>query len=367
MTAVIAKELAKDNDVTILTLDKEEAKDTSLYGLDQSAIHYKFFTYPPTSQLKRRFCKAYSYLYRRVLPQTRWTSDWYAHSSFPSEKRDALAQVLIDGHYDVIIGDHAPLSVRLAACKKLLGNARLIGWIHNSYDALFSNGSFYAGPELRKHYEWQLAKLDSTVVLSHDDAKKYQFPTTVIYNPLTLTPGEPSQGTSKKFLAIGRFSRRHKGFDLLIEAFHLFAEHNKEWTLDIVGEGPEEANYRKRIQAYQLEDRISIHPFTSHIQSYYSQAQVYVLSSRWEGMPLVLMEALSHGLPIISSDLPICKEIMGDFGLYFAKGNIVELAKRLKDATELDWADKSASALAIARQFDVSSIIQQWKLIIYER
>ena len=367
VTAVIAKELAKDNDVTILTLDKEEAKDTSLYGLDQSAVHYKFFTYPPTGKLKRRFCKAYSYLYRRVLPQTRWTSDWYAHSSFPSEKRDALAQVLIDGHYDVIVGDHAPLSVRLAACKKLLGNARLIGWIHNSYDALFSNGSFYAGPELRKHYEWQLAKLDSTVVLSHDDAKKYHFPTTVIYNPLTLTPGEPSQGTSKKFLAIGRFSRRHKGFDLLIEAFHIFAEHNKEWTLDIVGEGPEEANYRKRIQAYQLEDRISIHPFTNHIQSYYSQAQVYVLSSRWEGMPLVLMEALSHGLPIISSDLPICKEIMGDFGLYFAKGNIVELAKRLKDATELNWADKSACALAIARQFDVSNIIQQWKLIIYER
>lgn len=205
------------------------------------------------------------------------------------------------------------------------------------------------------------------MVLSHDDAKKYHFPTTVIYNPLTLTPGKPSQGTSKKFLAIGRFSRQHKGFDLLIEAFHIFAEHNKEWTLDIVGEGQEEANYRKRIQAYQLEDRISIHPFTNHIQSYYSQAQVYVLSSRWEGMPLVLMEALSHGLPIISSDLPICKEIMGDFGLYFAKGNIVELAQRLKDATEMNWADKSASALAIARQFDVSSIIQQWKLIIYER
>ena len=364
VTAVIAKELCKDNDVTIVTFDNPNSRDTSLYDLNEADIHYRFFAYPTIPQWKNYCCKGYSYLYRKLLPQTRLTSRGYAHSSFPSEKRDALAKELQAGHYDTIIGVHAPLAVRLAACRKQLKGVRLIGWIHNSYEALFGNGSLYIGPELCKHYEYQLQKLDTTVVLCHDDAQKYHFPTQVIYNPLTLQPGEPSLGNSKRFLAVGRFSRFHKGFDLLIEAFRIFAETDKEWTLDIVGEGVEEKLYRKLIKVYQLEDRITIHPFTNHIQSYYSQAQVYVLSSRWEGFGLVLVEAMAHGLPVISSDLPTSKEIMGDFGLYFIIGDVNGLAKQLHNATKLDWKNKSAEAFKIARNFDLNRIAEQWRKIL---
>lgn len=365
VTAVIAKELAKDCDVTIVTFDKEERKDTSLYGLNEAAIQYRFFTYPGIPKWKRYCCKSYSYLYRKFLPQTWLTSDWYAHSSFPREKRNALAQVLKEGDYDVIIGVHAPLAVRLAACRKALKGVRLIGWIHNSYQALFGKDSLYhIGPELQKHYEWQLDKLDATVVLCHDDAKKYHIRTEVIYNPLTLTPGAPSQGTSKKFLAVGRFARLHKGFDLLIEAFHIFAQQNDDWTLDIVGEGVEEPLYRNMIKEYQLEDRIIIHPFTDHIQKYYSEAQVYVLSSRWEGMPLVLMEAMAHGLPIVASDLPICKEIMQDSCLYFSNGDVNGLAHQMSEATRMDWRKRSEKALWVAQRFSIDAIILQWHRLL---
>ena len=364
VTAVIAKQLAKDYDVTIVTLDDPATQDTTLYGLSEADIHYRFFAYPDTPLWKDRCCKAYSYLYRKLLPQTRLTSAAYAHSSFPSEKRDALAKILQTGHYDVIIGVHAPLAVRLAACRKRLKGVRLIGWIHNSYEALFGKGSLYIGPELRKHYEYQLQTLDATVVLSHDDASRYPFPTQVIYNPLTLTPGSPSRGDSKKFLAVGRFSRQHKGFDLLIEAFHLFAQKNDEWTLDIVGEGPEEALYRQMIADHHLEQRVHLHPFTHHIQDYYSQAQVYVLSSRWEGFGLVLIEAMAHGLPVVSSDLPTSLEIMGDDALYFPNGNITALAARLDDATHLDWQQASARALAIAQRFDIAPIVAHWRELV---
>ena len=366
VTAVIAKELAKDYDVTIVTLDKPEQEDTSLYNLQEANIHYRFFRYPETPRWKQLICKTYSYLYRRVLPQTRFTSDIYAHSSFPSEKRNALAKELQRGNYDVIIGVHAPLSVRLAACRKQLKRTKLIGWIHNSYEALFCTGSLYIGPELQKHYEFQLQKLDKTIVLCQDDAHKYHFPTKVIYNPLTLEPGKISQGDSKRFLAVGRFSHRHKGFDLLIEAFNIFAKDNKEWVLDIVGEGVEEPLYRKMIADYQLEERIALHPFTNNIQEYYSQAQVYILSSRWEGFGLVLVEAMAHGLPIVSSDLPTSKEIMGDFAIYFKNGNINDLARSLKDATEIDWERKSKEALTIAKRFDITTISNQWRKLIDE-
>lgn len=364
VTAVIAKALAKQHDVTIVTFDSQDSLDTSLYGLEEADIRYRFFHYPPVGYWKNLMCKAYSMLYRKVISQTRLTSDIYAHSSFPSELRLALAKELQNGQYDAIIGVHAPLAVRLAACKKLLGRSRLIGWIHNSYEALYGKDSLYIGKELRKHYEWQLAKLDQTVVLCQYDAQQYHFPTRVIYNPLTLKPGQPSTGQSKRFLAVGRFSHLHKGFDLLIDAFHLFAQHNSEWTLDIVGEGPEEQLYREKIATYKLESRIHLHPFTNDIQSYYSQAQVYVLSSRWEGFGLVLVEAMAHGLPVISSDLPTSKELMGAFGLYFNNGDAASLAQRLQEATTLDWPARSAEALALARRFDLRQIVSQWESVL---
>ena len=367
VTAVIAKELAKDCDVTIVTFDNPKAENTSLYDLNKANIHYRYFSYPETPKWKELFCKAYSGLFRKVLPQTRLTSDWYRHSSFPSEKRDALAKELKVGEYNVIIGVHAPLAVRLATCKSQLGDTKLIGWIHNSHEALFGAGSLYIGPELRKHYEYQLQKLDKTIVLCQDDAHKYHFPVEVIYNPLTLEPGKPSRGDSKRFLAIGRFSHRHKGFDLLIEAFNIYAKDNKEWTLDIVGEGVEEPLYRKMIADYKLEERITLHPFTNNIQEYYSKAQVYVLSSRWEGFGLVLVEAMAHGLPIVSSDLPTSKEIMGDFGMYFTNGNVNELAEQLHNAAEIEWDKKSEEAIQIAQRFNIQHIIEQWNKIIYER
>ena len=216
---------------------------------------------------------------------------------------------------------------------------------------------------------YQFRKLDHVVLLCQHDADSYfqydqKFHPTVIYNPLTLQPGELSLGTSKRFLAVGRFSRQHKGFDLLIKAFNLFAQNNSEWCLDIVGEGPEEKLYKKLFKEYQLENRVIIHPFTDKIQDYYTNAQVYVLSSRWEGMPLVLVEAMSHGLPIVSSDLPVSQEILGDFGIYFENGNIEDLAQRLEDATHINWQAKSQEAIKIAQRFDIGHIIEQWKQII---
>ena len=81
-------------------------------------------------------------------------------------------------------------------------------------------------------------------------------------------------------------------------------------------------------------------------------------------MPLVLVEAMSHGLPIVASDLPVCEEILGDFGMFFKNKNIKDLAQRLEDATHLDWQAKSQEALKIAQRFDISHIIEQWKQLL---
>lgn len=370
VTAVIAKELAKDYDVSIVTFDKPEQQNTSLYQLNEANINYRFFAYPQVGRLKNYLCKAYSGLYLKLQPKAKWCSDLYAHSSYPKELRNALLGELKQGKYDVIVGVHAPLAARLATLKSDLPNTKLIGWLHNSFDALFGEDSHYfIGAKRKRHYIYQFMKLDDVVLLCNHDAKKYydydsNFKPTVIYNPLTLKPGAASQGTSKRFLAVGRFSHLHKGFDLLIKAFNIFSKNNKEWNLDIVGEGPEEDLYKELIKEYHLEKRITIHPFTNNVQSFYSNAQIYVLSSRWEGFGLVLVEAMAHGLPIVSSDLPTSKEIMGDFGMYFKNGDIEDLAQRLEEATHIDWQAKSKEAIAIAQRFDIKNIITQWKQLI---
>ena len=138
VTAVIAKELAKDHHVTIVTFDQESQKNTSLYGLKDNNIHFRFFQYPRIGRFKDIICKTYSGLYLNIQPQGKCWSDIYSHSSFPSELRNALAVELKKGDYDVIIGVHAPLAARLSTMRKELGGIKLIGWLHNSYQDITS-------------------------------------------------------------------------------------------------------------------------------------------------------------------------------------------------------------------------------------
>lgn len=378
VTAVIAKALAADHHVTIITQDEPAKKDTSLYDLHKADISYRFFHFHKAPRLKNLCCQGYSYLYRTLLYRIGgghdwflqcWASEAYAHSSFPANQRATLTELLREGGYDVVVGVHAPMAARLATVRKQFPDTMFLGWIHNSFEALFGSGSLYLGPDRLRHYLYQLRQLDETIVLCQYDANVYrrhdsQLTPRVIYNPLTLVPGAVSKGQSKQFLAVGRFSPKHKGFDLLIDAFRLFCRHDSDWTLHIVGEGPEEALYREKIAAYGLEERIQLHPFTANVQQYYSAAQVYVLSSRWEGFGLVLVEAMAHGLPVVSSDLPTSREIMGDFGLYFPVGDVEAMAQRLYDATRLDWQAKAEQAQRIAAQFHIDNIIKQWQQII---
>jgi len=368
VTAVIAKHLSRDYDVSILSFDDPNGIDKTIYGLDEANITYRFLEYPTVPKTYVQCCRVVSGIYKKLLPKTKIFNKMYARTSFPKQRRRWLQTVLKEGNYDAIVGVHIFLAARLATMKKSLGDVKTIGWVHNSYDALFGADSPYARAEVAPYYIEQFRALDSLIVLTKQDAeiyeKKHRFTPTVIYNPLTLKPGTRSEGKSKKFLAVGRLSKGHKGFDILIDAFHLFAEKNSEWTLDIVGEGPEHDHFCQMINQYGLNDRITIHPFTNNVQQYYSRSQVYVLSSRWEGFGLVLVEAMSHGLPVVSSDIPTSKELLGDFGLYFRSGDATDLARKLDDATRIDWQKKSDQAIALAGNFSVEAITQQWKEII---
>ena len=369
--AVIAKVFAEDNDVTILSTDTDE--NLSMYGYNQSEIHFDYISYNGKKNFEYYTCKAISYLYKKVLPKNKFTARLYSYSFFrPSYKRQLISKIN-GGHYDSVVGVHAFLSLHLASVRNYLNSKNVTAWIHNSYSALFDKENHYL-PGLKSFFANEIRKLECIVVLSKSDERLFRnnlgLETVTIYNPLTLTPRGRALIDYKKFLAVGRFSPKHKGFDLLIKAFAKFAQTNNEWMLEIVGEGEEEIMYRQLITEHHLEQRVKICPFTNNIQRHYSGASVYVLSSRWEGFGLVLVEAMAHGLPIVSSDLPVAKELLEGrhCGTFFKCGNVDDMAlalSRMSYSTE--WDDMSENALRTSSLFSVENIQQQWIQVLQRR
>lgn len=362
--AELAKELTKRHDVTILTTDSR--KNYAMYGYNQSEVKFDFIEYSQSSKKENFICKGYSFLYKRLLPHNRFTSWLYGKSFFLPSYRNKLVQKINDGHYDVVIGVHAYLALHLTSiCHRI--HAMTIGWMHNSFEAFFEKENPYL-PDLKDFFRHRMRLLDGIVVLSQADAVRYEkelnLNATVIYNPLTVIPGKKGKLGYQKFLAVGRFAQGHKGFDILIKAFALFARNNSDWTLEIVGEGPEESMYRSLISEYGLENRIKLCPFTDYIQKHYSEASVYVLSSRWEGFGLVLVEAMSHGLPIIASRLPVTRELLEprEVALFFESENVEHLAEQMHYIVrEADWNQMSCEAISYSKDFMIDNISKVWE------
>ena len=362
--AVIAKALSDDNDVTILSTDTDE--NLSMYGYDQSRISFDYIAYNGKKNVEYFICKTISYLYKRVLPKNKFTARLYSYSFFRPSYKKQLVSKINGGCYDTVVGVHAFLSLHLASIRNRLNVNNVTAWMHNSYNALFDKDNPYL-PGLKFFFAVEMRRLDGIVVLSKSDERLFRsnlgLKSVTINNPLTLTPSGRASLEYKKFLAVGRFSPKHKGFDLLIKAFAKFADTNNDWTLEIVGEGDEEIIYRQLIAEHRLEQRVKICPFTNHIQRHYAGASVYVLSSRWEGQPLVLVEAMAHGLPIISSDLPVAMELLEGHrcGTFFKCGDIDDMAMALnRMASSADWGEMSHNALRTSSLFMVDSILKQW-------
>ena len=364
--SVIAQAMAKENDVTILSTDTRA--DTEMYGYNNSSVRFEYITYPNKNGLERLCCKGYSYIYKTVLPKCGMTSEGYSRSFFLPSYKKALTDKINNGNYDVVIGVHVYLSLHLASIRQRLNAKKVIAWVHNSYEALFTKEKPYL-PGLQHFFAHQMKKLDNVVVLSKIDVAKFKDELNLdcinIYNPLTLEPQGRASTENKRFIGVGRFSHRHKGFDILIKAFAKYCKkHDDGWTLELVGEGPEQQMYEEIIKENNIGDRMVISPFTSEIQRHYASASVYVLSSRWEGQPLVLLEAMSHGLPIVSSDIPIAKELLDSSGtgIIFKNEDIDDLAARMEQMVyENNWEKMSHTSIEYSKKFNTNNIIEQWK------
>ena len=121
----------------------------------------------------------------------------------------------------------------------------------------------------------------------------------VIPNSVSFYPDQPAELENKTILWIGRIDYL-KGCDLLLEVFSRFCLNNKDWMLRIIGDGPLRETIKGTIAEKGLSDRVSVILSTEKIIEEYLDASVYLMTSRSEGLPLVLLEAQGCGLPVIS-------------------------------------------------------------------
>jgi glycosyltransferase involved in cell wall biosynthesis len=117
----------------------------------------------------------------------------------------------------------------------------------------------------------------------------------------TVAPNILVSDGTRLLLAAGRFEYQ-KGFDWLIDVFATLSKKHQNWMLVILGDGPQRKALEKQIQDRQMETKVFMPGVVGNMAEWYSNADLYVLSSRFEGFPNTLIEALSHGLPAVSFD-----------------------------------------------------------------
>ena len=154
----------------------------------------------------------------------------------------------------------------------------------------------------------------------------------VIPNPVVLPESEPIESQlftdDRHLLAIGKLSHQ-KGFDLLIKAFAQICDTHPEWSVTILGEGAMRAELEDLCVQLQLQDRVFLPGTVRNVDAHLRKADIFALTSRFEGFPVTLCEAMACGVPVIGADcLSGPREIIhnGIDGLLVVPDNVDALA-----------------------------------------
>lgn len=342
MHAILANELQARGYDVISVMTEQFSCEENVYELDKSIHQYSL----QRNRVERKLNKWFP-----------WLQVW--HYRHILKKHDVK----------VVIDVGSPKS--LLTTKAVEGHdMKVVCWEHCTYERFRKRWCY---DDLKRLILG--GKIHRLVVLTQVDVKYYSenepdFPEDLvrkIYNPSPIQMETYMQRRSKKVLACGRLYQE-KGFDLLLDAWKEVEQQNSHWELEIVGDG-----YMRQQLEQQIEDnglqRVTLSPYTEKIKEKYAEAGIFVLSSRYEGLGLVLLEAESMSLPLVSFN---CKNgpveiIQHGYNGYLAEAeNPHDLAEKLLAVMSDDKLREQMgrNAFESSRQFRTDEIIDQWEALI---
>lgn len=274
----------------------------------------------------------------------------------------ALRRYLGDSDADVVLGTRSGLNLALA---QLSSRGLRVAQEHV--------GLHRAGAGMRTAYRKILPGLDAVVTLTPVDARRYRrllgddVPVHAVPNSV-MPSDRPAPGDHRVVIAAGRLARQ-KGFDLVVEAWRPVARAHPDWSLHIHGRGPLAGQLRSQVDAAGLGDQVVLHGFTPDLEPRLREASAFVLSSRFEGMPMVVLEAMAAGLPVVSFDCRTGPRQLlrgGRSGILVPPRSIPALSDALLRIVEDPDLRRRLSEASIdrAQHFSVDRIAVRWERLL---
>ena len=229
---------------------------------------------------------------------------------------------------------------------------------------------------IAKYMRWKMCRyasqLDALVLLTPNDAEDWKsvVKTFVIPNPISFFPKVSAELVNKQVIMVGRYNDA-KGYDYLIPAWEIVHLRHPDWALNVYGSGELRDQVKEWIRERHLETTIIMHNPVDNIMEKYKDSSICVLSSRYEGFSLVILEAMSCGVPVVSFDCPygprnIIKN--GEDGILIEPLNYQALAEGICQLIE----NKSlrmqlgANARENVLRFSQDSIMEQWEDLFHK-
>lgn len=231
-------------------------------------------------------------------------------------------------------------------------------------------------PGLKADIERRYPGLDAVVTLTERDAADYtallqgRTRVTSIPNGVPDLGGHRSSLDPKVVITAGRLAKQ-KGYDRLLPVWAKVAAQRPDWRLEIYGAGDQEKRLRRQLEELGLEGSAHLMGRTSELFARMAQASLFVMTSRREGLPMVLLEAMGVGLPVISYDCPTGpRDVISDGvdGYVVPDGDEDALAGRMLELMDDREARErlAAAARAKAADYDVAVLAERWERLFEE-
>ena len=368
ITSIIANELVKNNyDVTIIIKCNEQI-DYSLYDLSKK-IRLIFLNMNYDFRLNNIKLFEYLRIINREYGILKYNKFIIRHFFCSNKILRKLKEIFMNNKFDVVIGVAGDRSFILSYLKKYI-KGKLIFWNHMNFDAHFKNkkSRYYNEESFIKPL---FKNFDSIINLNKDDVikfkKYYNINSIVINNCKSFISNEKSSLNNNKFISCGRLVEQ-KGFEYLIEIMKLFVMNNKEYILDIYGDGPLRDKLINKIKEYDLSNYVNIYPTNKNIEKLYLNYDLYLNTSIYEGFGLVTLEALECGLPVIGFDIPANRTIIENnkTGKLIKRYDINEYARILLKLVKeknilMQYQNNIESSI---KKFNKETVIKEWINII---